>query len=203
MSQQTWYEKLKASVPSWVFEDENYNEAIFEAFAASLNAIEDDFRNHLAETFIDTASTKYLDQHGTERDIERLPAETDPSYAYRVKRIENNSNCVSIKSIVDGLLINGTSTIVENFTISNFLNRESFINRGILSVEVLYNAFTILVNKQIPEAVSFYNREMFMDREFLSGSNESSLALFNKIITEVDKAKAFGTVYRLIERPTE
>lgn len=203
MSQQSWYDKLRTSVPSWVFENKNFNEGLFQAFAKSLDSIEVNFKGHLSETFIDTSEGKYLDQHGQERDIERTSGELDPSYASRVKKIENNSNCVGIKSIVDAFLVNGESQIIEHFNVSNFYDRESFIDRDIIDVEVLFNAFTIMVSKQIPAATNFYNREVFMNREFIGGSDTSDINIFNNIVESVNKAKAFGTVYRLIERPTE
>ena len=203
MSQQSWYDKLRTSVPSWVFENKNFNEGLFQSFAKSLDSIETNFKDHLSETFIDTSEGKYLDQHGQERDIDRTTGELDPSYASRVKKIENNSNCVAIKSIVDAFLVNGESQIIEHFNVSNFYNRESFVNRDIIDVEVLFNAFTIMVNKQIPAATNFYDREVFLNREFIGGSDVSDINIFNNIVEAVNKAKAFGTVYRLIERPTE
>ena len=203
MSQQSWYNKLRNSVPSWVFEDKNFNESLFQGFAKSLDEMQTNFSDHLGETFIDTATERYLDQHGIERDISRTENELDSSYSSRVKRIKNDSNCVGIKSIVDAFLVNGESQIIEHFNISNFYGRESFLNRDIIDVEVLFNAFTIMVNKQIPTATNFYSREVFLNREFIGGSDTSDINIFNNIVEAVNQAKAFGTVYRLIERPTE
>jgi hypothetical protein len=46
----------------------------------------------------------------------------------------------------------------------------------------------------------FFSRESFFDREFLNGSNESLDSIFENIVETVNNNKAFGTVYRLIER---
>lgn len=203
LTKEEWYEKLKGQVPSWVFQSEPRNRAIFKGMAAVLAQFEQDTQAQVDETYIDRASGEFLDVHGDERDKERLAGEADGSYAARIKEIKNASNCPDLKAIVDSQLIRGESTIIENYATENFLDRGAFLNRNVIGVEVIYNAFTILVNQQIPEPSGFLNRESFLDREFLMGSNESSIELFNAIVAAVNKEKAFGTVYRLIERPNE
>lgn len=196
-----WLQKLKRLVPKWVFQENVENEAVFSGLAAVLEATDSDSEQHLAETFIDQATEEYVELHGDERSVERLPSESLGSYRARVKQIVNNSNIPAIKSIVDSLLIKGECTIIEHSDKSgNFLNRESFLNRNIIDFTVLYNAFTIIIEFQIPDPNAFYNRESFLNREFLTGSNMSSETVFENIINAVNKNKAYGTVYRLIER---
>lgn len=201
LTQAQWYEKLKRLVPSWVFDKRVENVAVFNGLAKVLEQAQLDADLHIAETFIDAATSEYVGLHGDERSVERFEAESLSSYRERVKRIVNNSNLPAIKSMVDALLIRGECTIIEHTrTVGNFYNRESFLDRNIIDFDVLYNAFTILIDYQIPEATSFYNRESFLDREFLNGSSISSDTVFANIIKAVNKNKAFGTVYRLIER---
>ncbi len=202
LTKEQWLQRLKGFVPSWAAREER-SEAVFKGVAAVLTKIQEDAEDNVGQTFIDNAEGEYLDQHRIERNKPRLPGETDAAYRTRIKRIVNNSNIVALKQIVDNLLINGTSTIIEHHNASSFLNRSAFLNRNIIGFDVLYNAFTILVNKQIPDATTFLSRESFLNREETLGSNDSSIALFQSIVEAVNKEKAFGTVYRLIERPNE
>lgn len=201
LTQDEWFKKLKNLVPSWVFEKQVENVAIFKAIAKILEQSQTDADTHIAETFIDQATNEYVELHGDERSVERFDGELLSPYRERVKRIVNNSNLPAIKKMVDVLLIRGESTVIEHDrTVGNFLNRDSYIDRDIIEYDVLYNAFTILIDYQIPEPTSFFNRESFLNREFLNGSSVSSDSVFENIIKTVNNNKAYGTVYRLIER---
>lgn len=201
MSQAIWYEKLKSFVPSWVFEKEIKSEAIFQGLAKVLNKVQEDYLSHSLETQIDNATEEYLEQMGKERGIFRLDGEQLSAYRQRVKEIVNRSNCPAIKKIVDTLLINGKSTIIEHYDSGFFfLNRSAYANRGIIPTDILYNAFTVLVPDQTPLPVTFLNRENFLSREDTLGSSESSLVLFKQIVDAININKAFGTVYRLFEQ---
>jgi hypothetical protein len=204
LTQQQWFDKLRTLIPAWVLQENIDAPKIFNAAAKCLAELQKDSQIHYDETFIDTGSDEYVALHGEERSVDRLPLESLGSYRQRVKLIVNKSNVPAIKAIVDGLLIRGECSIIEHSQFSgNFLNRESFLNRNILDFQVLYNAFTIIIPYQIPEATSFFDREAFLDREFLNGSSVSSDTVFANIIKAVNEAKAFGTVYRLIERVQE
>jgi hypothetical protein len=200
LTQEQWYQKLKQLVPNWVFEKENYNVAIFQGMAKILEQAQIQYENHLQETFIDTASEEFLDIHAEERSVTRLPADSIATYRQKIKNILNNSNCPSLKSLVDTLLIRGEATFIENYSAENYMNRSAFFNRNAIEPEVRYNAFTIIVDYQVPEPNGFFSRESFFDREFLNGSNESLDSIFENIVETVNNNKAFGTVYRLIER---
>lgn len=200
LTQNQWYLKLRQLVPAWVFERENYNDAIFKGMAKALEQSQLQYENHLKETFIDTAGEEFLDIHADERSVVRLPADTTSSYRQKIKNIINNANCPSLKALVDSLLIRGESTFVEHHSIDNFMNRGAFLNRNVIGADVLYNAFTILVDFQVPDPSGFFTRESFLNREFLQGSNESLDSVFENIVETVNRNKAYGTVYRIIER---
>jgi len=201
LTQDQWFKKLKSMVPSWVFEKNQENVAIFKGLAKTLNQTQLDADNQIKETFIDSATDEYVEFHGEERSVDRFSAEVLSSYRERVKIIVNNSNLPAIKSLVDALLIKGESNIIEHTgSVGSYFNRGAYLNRNIIDFDVLYNAFTILIDFQIPEPNAFYNRESFLNREFLQGSNVSSDTIFANIIKAVNKNKAYGTVYRLIER---
>lgn len=199
LTQEQWNKKLKNLVPSWVTKNPR-TYAVFNSMAKTLYQSQKDYTDHFEETFIDTGTDDYVELHGQERSVERLSEENLSSYRQRVKLITNQSDLPNIKRVVDSMLIRGVSTIVEHHEASNFFGRSSFLDRNIIDYEVLYNAFTILIDFQIPEPTSFMNRDAFLNREFLNGSSVSSDKVFENIIKAVNKNKAFGTVYRLIER---
>jgi len=201
MSQAAWYKKLKSYVPSWVLEKDKNAEDIFQGLSAVLSQVEDDFKAHLDETFIDTATEEYLEQIGKERGLKRFAGESLEAYRQRVKEIKNRSNCPAIKAIVDLLLINGESTILEHKDSDIFfMNRAAYLNRGVIPTDLLYNAYTVIVPDQTPDPITFFSRDQFLSRENTLGTSESSLLLFSQIVEAINENKAFGTVYRLYEQ---
>lgn len=200
LTQDQWYSKIKNLVQSWVTQDEN-SQAIFKAVAKAMSEQQAVAENHLIETYIDTGSDDFVALHGEERSIDRLSEEELPSYRSRVKTISNQSSIPAIKALVDALLVRGQCIIIEHHSPNNFLNREGFLDRLIIDFQVLYNAFTILIDDQTPDPKSFLNREFFADRVDVYGSVAgASDEVFQNVITAVNKNKAYGTVYRLIER---
>lgn len=200
LSQAEWLKKLKELVPSWVFEKEHYNESMFDGLAKILQQGQLKYEDHLKETFIDTAEGEFLDIHADERSVVKFPTDTTSSYRQKIKNILNNANCASLKTLVDALLISGESTFIEHYKTGNFYSREGFYNRNLIDVDIVYNAFTVIVDKQIPEATTFMSRENFYSREDVYGSSESLDNIFENIVSTINDNKALGTVYRLIER---
>ncbi len=203
LSKDQWFDKLKGLVPGWVFEKEPNTVAVFKGMAALLERVQKDACDHQMQGFISKAEAELLDLHGDQRNKPRLLGEFDPPYRERVRTIENSSPCPDIKDIVDTQLINGQATIIEHTNQENFLNRAGYLNRNLINFDVLYNAYTILVPNQVPDADQFLNVGTFANTEATLGTNESSIALFNAIVEAVNKEIAYGTVYRLIERAEE
>lgn len=199
-TQEQWFQKLKSWVPSWFFNEEYYNEAVFYALAKVLEELEAKASEHQAETFITQADSGYLDEHGLERNLIRGDFELDPSFSERIRYITNSTSVPAIKRLVDALLAVGECVIVEDYNAGIYLDREVFMNRGNIFIDSIYNVFSIIMDKQVHAPYSFYSREYFCDREDFIGANDSSLELFQLIIEAVDKAKALGTLYRVIER---
>lgn len=195
-----WYVRLKGWLPSWWFEETQNQEAILYGMAAILERLEGSLEEHIAETYIDQANTGFLDEHGYERNVYRETGELNPPYAIRIKNITNTTNCPALKDIVDALLQVGTSTIVEDYEGNSFFDRDDYFNRGEILIEPIVNTFSIIVDRQVHAPYSFYDREYFCDREDCIGTNESDLELFKLIVSAVNKNKALGTLYRLIER---
>jgi hypothetical protein len=201
LNQAEWYEKLKGFVPKWWFEKEETAPAIFQAMASVFADAERSIENNAKSTFILQSEAEVTDAHGDERNVERLPAEADPFYRERIRNIVNNSNYPTIKALVDSLLINGECVIREHFYGDMcFFSRENFMSRGEILTNSFYNVFSIIVDNQLHEPYSFLSRENFLSREDFYGSTSSDIKIFEQIVAAVNKSKAFGVLYRLLER---
>lgn len=204
LNQDQWYAKLKSWVPSWFFESEFYNVAVFKAVAKLLSLTQNSSDAHFTQTFILQSTGEYLDTHGEERNIPRVsPAEPDPLYAKRVQNIINSSNKPAIKALVDALLIVGECKIIEHMTDGIFCNRGSFLNRDeVFTDRRHYNYFSVIIPPQIPASNSYLNREMYADRGHYMGSlGPIDIDLLLAIINvSINKARAAGVFYRILEQ---
>lgn len=199
-TQAQWFTKLKSWVPDWFFEENVVQEAHFQALAKVLANAEITLSEHITETFICESESDFLDEHGLERNITRFLNELDVVLCDRVRNIVNTTDPISIKSLVDGMLVAGESLIVEHEENHMFLNREVFLDRGFAFAQIFYNFFSIIIDRQIRAPESFANREFFLNREDVYGQEDSNLSLLQSIVEAVNQAKAYGILYRLIER---
>lgn len=202
-TQEQWFNKLRSFVPAWFFELEDNNVAIFQGIAKLLEAIDGVADDHQAQTFILQSEQAFTDEHGFERNLTRLTNEIDLLFAERIRNISNTTACQTLQEVVDALLPVGSAVIVEDFNSDVFVSREQFLNRGEILIEDLYNGFSIVVDSQIHAPYSFASREFFLDREDFMGTNESSSELFELIIDAINRSKALGTAYRVIEKRQE
>ena len=203
LTKEEWFKKLKSWVPHWYFENPEIQQAIFYAVAEVLSKAQLEVQDNVDQTFLTLADGSYLDLHGSERSVDRITGELDPSYSTRIRNFSNYSNKHSIKSLVDALLINGECQIAEDFDSGLFLNQGVYLNRGQLLTELIVSAFTIVLENQVHSPYSFLDREHFMNREDFTGTLETPDSLFDAIIAAVDKVKAFGVLYRVYERAEE
>ncbi len=199
LTQQQWYEKLKSFLPSWYFEDEDNQVAHFQGIAALLAEIQSMSDEHFISTFLAQATGDVLLAHGDERSLPKLPGETDPQYSARIRNIRNRSNRPALKALIDALLIVGECIILEDYEAARFCNREAFCNRLDYLIDPIENAFSVIVEMQLHDPYSFVNREYFAGREDYVGAAESLLRIFELIIETVNRAKALGCLYRVIE----
>ncbi len=199
-TQAQWLTKLKAFVPRWFYEEEYYQEAFSEGLAKILVQLEEDIESHISDTMLTEASGLVLDAHGDERSIDRATDEYDAQYSIRVRNMANRSNRPAIKALVDQLLMAGVCTIIEDYEASIFCDRDHYVSRNELLVEQIYNSFSIIVDKQLHDPYSFADREYFVGREDYLGQAESSQYVFDLILETVNKVKASGCLYRIIER---
>jgi hypothetical protein len=200
LTQQEWFLKLKGFVPSWYFETEDLQVAHFQALAKLLADAQLEAEYNLSQTFILTATDPELDLMGSERNVDRLEEESDGLYRPRVQSLANQSNLPAIKRLVDALLVRGEATILEDYNSSLFLNRDLYASRDQRFFDLMYNAFSIIVDKQVHTPYSFYSRGNYASREDFVGSAETASALYAALVAAVDRAKALGVLYRVVER---
>jgi hypothetical protein len=200
LTKEQWLAKLKSWVPAWFTAEPGYQEAVLQSLADLLNKAQTDAEAMQLQTFIADSEGGYLELHGSERRIERLDSETDADYSNRIRNFANKSNLIALKAIVDSFLINGECNIAEDFYSEMYLDRGVYTNRGYILLEAILNTFTIVVDNQTHAPFSLCDREYFASSEDFIGTAESSIELFDSIVAAVNKAKAFGTLYRLYER---
>lgn len=202
MTQEQWFERLKTWVPSWFLAEEQRNVAILQALAKVLADRNTEARDLVDLTFIGEATNEWLDTHGDERTVPREEDEFDPPYRVRIRtqNLVSKVNRPALKEIVDALVIRGTSQIVEDYDNQFFFNRGYFFNRGVIVVDPIKDAFTIVVDRQVHLPYSFFNRGAYMNREDFMGQVASNTKVFELIVKAVNDNKAFGALYRVVER---
>jgi hypothetical protein len=176
MTQEQWYQRLKSWVPGWVFESENSNVAIFQAIAKLLAAVQDDAEVLFDQTMIDEAEDPYLSLHGDERQVDRRTAESDANYRIRIQTTSTKPQLdkISILAIANEIC-SGQVFLQEDYD-HCFFDREAFCNRSDVLLDKTDDAFTLVIDNQVDEAV------------------------FNTLTTQISRVKAFGVVYRVVER---
>lgn len=153
-SQSEWFDKIKSFVPDWLLSETEYATKVIQSIAKGIAEAEASTRSQIDETFVDLASTKYLDTHGYERSIFRDPSETDAQFKERVKYIQNSVSPLSLKGLIQGSLNNGIATIVENWDYG-FADEDIFPDDGLtifLSGSKRYDYISVVIPKQtIPD----------------------------------------------------
>lgn len=200
LTKEQWYQKLRSFLPKWYFEDEDNQVAHLKAIAKLLEDLQQFSDDRFIATFLSSAIGDDLLAHGEERSLPKFPGETDPQYSLRIRNIRNRSNKPALKALIDALLIVGECIILEDYEAARFCNREAFCNRNDYVIEVIENAFSVIVEMQLHNPYSFCSRENFASRENYVGAAESLLRIFELIIETVNRAKALGCLYRVIER---
>ena len=201
LSQAQWYSKLKSWVPTWFFGSEQYQLAHWQALAKVLANIQLESEAQRDETFILRSSGDIPDLHGNERTVIRLDSELAGTYKDRIRNISNKVNKPDLKSIVDSLLYIGECSILEDYEGAGFCDRGEYIDRDfIVSLEDIYNAFTVIFQSQVPQPFAYLDRDNFLDRDIYAGSLTAPDAFFTAIVQAIEENKALGTLFRVIER---
>lgn len=200
LTQTQWYDKLKGWVPEWYFETVQYQSAHFMALAKLFSDMETVLESAVSGTFIMQSDTPEIEHHGYERSTDRLEDEELASYRIRVQSLTNQVYKAALKLLIDALLDRGECEIREDFQDLAFYNRSYFFGRDEFFTEQHYNSFTIVVEPQAPEAFSFFSRGYYTGRSNYMGNKEAVSNVYARIVEAVNKAKAFGILYRIVER---
>lgn len=207
MTQSDWFTRISAWVPEELLNQSVHVAPILQGMAATMAAYEVERAALIAETYITTADGVWLGSHGHERNTLRITNETDALYGPRVQgnHLINKFDVITIKSIVDGLLLSGTSLIEEDWangnTYGNYFNRLAFMNRGLITnPTMIKDAFAIVIPRQYHQPYSFFSRGYFCNRLNFEGTTGSNLVLLQAIIQAVNDSRVFGATFRLIER---
>lgn len=201
-SKQEWIEKIKSWVPGWFYQERTIEQAVISAIAKVLSDVDIEIENQIAQTFVDKAVGGYLALLGDERGLSRFKGEFDNAFRKRIKSaaIQSNANYPSLIDLINKVLVRGKAIKKEDFEIGLYFSRNSFLNRGEISVDPIKDAFTIVIDRQVHEPYSFVTRESFIGRESYFGQAETSTKVFESLINIVNQNKAFGTVFRIVER---
>jgi hypothetical protein len=179
MTKDQWFEKLKSSVPSWFFELEENQKAVFYGFANQLYELEKNIDETVKETFINQSVEDFLNEHGYERSIQRISSsETDLNYRVRVRNLTNNSNKIDLKIMIDDFLPEGECLFIEDKDSRLYCDRENFVNRREFLIDIIVNAFSVVIDKILTPSITD--------------------DLLDVIVYAINKNKMFGSLYRLI-----
>lgn len=195
-----WLENLRSWVPRWFLDSPAYQEATFSALAQILSDAQAEAEEQSSQTYLSDSEKPYLDLHGDERNTARLTNESDQLYRVRITNLTNKSNKPAIQAIVSDLLINGAASVLEDFESDIYFGRSAYMNRAHLFIEKIKNAFSVVIDNQTHSPFSFFGREHFMDREDFAGTLEAPQELFDAILEAIKNVKAFGTLFRVVER---
>ena len=195
-----WYEKMIALIPSWVVRDpDGKMAAMFKAAAELFSSMQTVLTEHLRETFIDSAEGDFLSLIGDGRGRPRTENEPDTVYRARIRSVTNLSTCDEIKKIVDPFLITGESDVSESspvfFDGTTFIGFNFFLNSADEE-----NIFNVIVPKQITPLGFFYDTNSFYDDNIFYSSVDAPDYIFDNIKITVENEKAYGTMWRFIER---
>lgn len=179
-TKEAWVEKIRSWTPSWFHNADDLTDAVIHALAATFAASEIDIEDSVSQTYIEFAIGGVLGIHGSERGVVKLPLETEQEFRKRIRAsaVISNANIPALLGIVNKVLNNGVAQIREDYNTKFFLNRGAFCRRAVVITIPVHNSFTILIENQF----------------------EPKEQVFELIVKVINDNKAFGCMYRVIER---
>lgn len=197
-----WLLALFESIESQGTEDgETLIRAVYAGLAEANHQVEATVEAAVEQTYIDTATGRWLDLHGTERDKPRLPGETDEAYRPRIKANEDMVTRPALEArILALLLVPDGWYFFEHENDAPFYNRGHCLNRRARAFEER-EAFTIFLPPQIPpyRDDAFYNRGACYSRDAFAGSAVElfNASVYRNIWSEVMRIRAAGVAQHL------
>lgn len=201
MTKAQWYSKIRSFLPEWFFQNESLQKAVLSGISRGLEELTEECAQKAFEsTFILRAEGEFLVALGSERSKAMLDGEKIENYRTRVRRITSHSDVVSLKAIVDSLLLIPGCEIRQAPQDSPYVSRGSFCSRGDMVLELTDNYFLIVVPRQTHAPYSFADRANFTSRFDFVGSETITVDVFNSVVQAVNDAKAKGVMWGLIEK---
>lgn len=198
-TQAQWFDHIKKFVPSWQFERDQYNVALFQAIAAEFAAFEEDAEDQYLQTYIMNATTPILNLLGDERGKFQLPSEGTEAFRKRVQRLASETDKTNIKKTVDALLLRGECTIREAGTDSPYCSRGSFVSRESRFLSLINDYFLVVVPSQSHLPYSFLSRDTYASRLNFIGSTVEIAGIYTNMVKAINEQKAFGVLYGIVE----
>lgn len=199
LTRDQWLQKITNWIPRWWFEQELYPTAVYSAIAGIFAQLDEDVDDQVAATFIDQSVPPILDLLADERNEAPITGEDISVYRARIKLITSQTQKAKIKALVDSLLLTGECQIIEAPVDAPYCSRRAFCSRGAVPLGFRQNYFLILVPPQTHVPYTFASRSYFTSREHFVGSISTLNTVYATIIAAVDKAKAFGVMYGILE----
>jgi hypothetical protein len=200
LTKNEWAAKIRKFVPSWWFQSDVVVKALFDAASAIFSRVDNDIDDSFAATFILESTSPTLDVLGDERGTTRNSGEADASYAIRVQQITSKTDKPDIQAVIDALLLNPPCVIQEAPFDNAYFHRNAYCKRGNRFSEFRRNYFLIIVPSQHHAQYSFFGRNAYMGRLSFIGSSSSTSTILTSVISAVDKMKAFGVMYGIVEK---
>ena len=208
--------------PWWLCEPSEVEDAVLRTMAAIFERTEGAIATLHDRTFIGRADGSWLDEHGQERGIYRLTAETDENYRPRILAIEDKVTKPAIEAGVSAILVSGVATVEEHLPDGAFASEALNTEQAFADHATAYDAtlcFTVYVDEQF----SRFNDTAFATSEG-SGSSPESFAventgdgswpddpgsfgdsaeptqsdLYARIYDTVDRLRAAGVTFRIV-----
>lgn len=199
LTQAQWLEKLRGLVPSDIFNEEPQALAVFSGIAKVLEGVDEDTQDHFNATFITRANTPVLQALGDERGITQLPGESNATYAARMQRITSQTDLLDIRDAVNALLAIGQCRILEAPQDAPYCSRGNFCSRNDYMLNFRANEFLVVVPPQTHSGYTFASRGYFASRGAFTGSGDTLSSLYASIIAVINRLKAFGVLYGIVE----
>lgn len=181
--------------------------ACYQALAEANHDVELAVEAAVEQTYIDQATGRWLDLHGSERSKPRLTGEQDPPYRVRIRAIENMVTRPAIIARVAAMLLVTAPKwyLFEHENDAPFYSRGAFLNRDARAFAER-EAFTLFIPPQVPGFLddAFYNRESFIggkttDRGNFMGSKVPSTGaqIYHELWTEMKRIRAAGVAQHI------
>ena len=194
-----WVNKLYSIVPKWFINSGKHTNSVVYGMAAMLDALQNDVKETVDQTFISKAVGEYLDWHGSERGVERIEGESDKAYRARIISFADSSNLAAIKRIIDSVLLEGSSLVYDttDARLGLYCDRKNYLgSNSLLRYGPTVNCFTVIIPEQRPKVSSFFGSSFFNEPSYFSHASNVK-DILDGLINLVNESKAVGVTWEM------